>query len=372
LIQSNKKLRVKLMAKNLKDTVNPVWRKQLDLSRFGPAGSGPVEFTLDPDDRNYDWLVVYDEIPKLPVAPAGTSQSFRQSEVLNCPPANCILVTSEPSTIKIHGKRYLSQFGHVLTGLEPWSVGHHPGAIYEQSSMLWFYGKRDEKMPGDDFGLERIANAPWPDKPLLISTVCSAKQQRHTLHFQRYKFTQLLKSQLPELQIFGHGHTWIADKADALDPYKYHVAIENHIAPHHWTEKLADAFLGHCLPLYFGAPRAADYFPKDALIALDLARPDWSMARIRDAIAGDEFTARKAAIKEARARIIHEHNIFPHIARIIKERGGCIDKPAAPATIHSRHVLRKNSPWYAVSHMVEKFLLTRRSSREQRRLVPMQ
>lgn len=364
-------MRVKLIARNLNDATDLIWSKQIDLSRFGPDGSSAIEFTLDPDDRNYDWLVVYDEIPKLPVTPAGPSGSFRRSEILNCPPANCILVTSEPSTIKIYGKRFLSQFGHVLTGLEPWSVGHHPGAIYEQSSMVWFYGRQPDARPKGDYSFEKIANAAWPDKPRLISTVCSSKHQRNTLHFQRYKFTHLLKSQLPDLQIFGFGHTWIAEKADALDPYKYHLAIENHIAPHHWTEKLADAFLGYCLPLYFGAPRAADYFPKNAFIALDLARPDWSIARIKDAIAGDEFTARKAAIEEARARIIHEHNLFPHIARIIEERGGATGKPTAPATIHSRYVLRKTSPWYAVSHMVEKFLLTRRSSREQRRLVPM-
>jgi len=38
------------------------------------------------------------------------------------------------------------------------------------------------------------------------------------------------------------------DKAAALDPYQYHIAIENHVFTHHMTEKLPDAFLGYTLP----------------------------------------------------------------------------------------------------------------------------
>ncbi|MEZ6050382.1 MAG: hypothetical protein R3C02_03185 [Planctomycetaceae bacterium] len=45
-----------------------------------------------------------------------------------------------------------------------------------------------------------------------------------------------------------------------VSDYRYHVAVENHIAEHHWTEKLADAFLGATLPFYFGCPNASDYF----------------------------------------------------------------------------------------------------------------
>lgn len=370
LTKNTARLRVKLIARNLVDADDPTWHNQLDASRFGPDGSSPVEFTLDPDDRNYDWLVVYDEIPKLPVDAKRPNGPTRQTEVLNCSPGNTILVTSEPSTIKIYGKQYLSQFGHVLTGLEPWSVRNHEGAIFEQSSMVWYYGRKYDQLNQSRSRFEEIADASWPDKPELISTICSTKQQRHTLHNQRYQFTQLLKSRLPELQLFGHGNNWVSDKAEALDPYRYHVAIENHVATDHWTEKLADAFLGYCLPLYFGATKAADYFPKGALIELDLARPDWSIDRIKDAIANDEFTERKPAIEEARSRIIHEYNLFPNIARIISQHNSEIDKQATPTVLKSRHALRKSDPWFAISHLVEKFLLTRRSTRNQKKLVP--
>jgi hypothetical protein len=50
-----------------------------------------------------------------------------------------MLITTEPSSIKIYGRAFLQQFGHVLTSQEPWAVGHHPGAIYYQPGLVWFY-----------------------------------------------------------------------------------------------------------------------------------------------------------------------------------------------------------------------------------------
>ena len=48
----------------------------------------------------------------------------------------------------------------------------------------------------------------------------------------------------PEADWYGRGMCAIDEKANALFPYQYHLCIENHLAKHHWTEKLADAFLG--------------------------------------------------------------------------------------------------------------------------------
>ena len=38
------------------------------------------------------------------------------------------------------------------------------------------------------------------------------------------------------MHVYGYGFNEIADKRDALVPYKYHLAIENGV-PHYWTEK---------------------------------------------------------------------------------------------------------------------------------------
>lgn len=71
------------------------------------------------------------------------------------------------------------------------------------------------------------------DKAHTISTIYSSKRQWHTMHAQRFAFIQRMRELLPEMDVFGRGATPMDDKADALAPYRYHLAVENHIAPHH-------------------------------------------------------------------------------------------------------------------------------------------
>ncbi len=300
---------------------------------------GNCEFIFDPFCRDYDWLVVYDDLPSV------SGERFTLgTELLACPRSRTLLITTEPSTIKTYGHGYTRQFGLVLTSQEPWAV-RHPGAIYRQAGLIPFYeGLRDE-----------IASHPPDDKTAIISTVCSSKQQRHTLHSARYEFTQRLKKSLPELEIFGHGVRPIARKNEALDSFRYHLAIENHIYPHHWTEKLSDAFLGLCLPFYIGCPNAAEYFPEESFIAIDITRFDEAYERIRTAIDHDEYTRRLPAIREARRLVLEEYATFPQLARLISERHTAeAMRPETGARILSRHAIRATGPRPLLAYGFEK------------------
>lgn len=73
-------------------------------------------------------------------------------------------------------------------------------------------------------------------KTKMLSTICSAKQHTHTMHKKRYDLTRYLADRLPELDWFGHGIREIENKTVAMDDYKYHLCVENHLEPHHWTE----------------------------------------------------------------------------------------------------------------------------------------
>ena len=56
-------------------------------------------------------------------------------------------------------------------------------------------------------------------------------------------------------------------KIDTLRRYKFCVAIENSEMPHYVSEKVYDAFVAGCVPIYFGAPNVLDYIPhRDAII----------------------------------------------------------------------------------------------------------
>jgi hypothetical protein len=269
-------------------------------------------------------------------------------EELACPPQNTIFITVEPSSIKSYEPAFLQQFGHVLTGHEEWSI-QQPGVIRSQPALKWFYGKDCEKIRT----LDQMAAESPPTKTQVISTVCSSKQQKHTLHQKRYEFTQKIKTAIPELDVFGHGVRPLRDKSEAIDPYRYHIAIENHRCDHHWTEKVSDVFLGWSLPLYYGCTNLKDYFPEDSFIEIDINDHESALSIIRDAIAGNEYEKRLSAITEARSLILMNYNIFPVLADLAN--GKSASKPNLPKSniIQSRHALRKSSVAISLSYVAQ-------------------
>lgn len=306
----------------------------------GFAEARGLAFTFDPDARDYDWLVVYENLPR-----AGEERRPMRVEKLACAPHNTILFTTEPSGIKIYGRAYTRQFAHIVTSQEPFAL-RHPGRIWSQAGLRWFYGENSRHLMTADEIRDHA-----PHKTRMLGTVCSTKRQGHTLHRLRYDFTQAMAARIPDLDVFGRGHRPIDDKAEAVDPYKYHLAIENHLAPHHFTEKLADAFLGLSLPFYFGAPNAADYFPAESFIAIDIRKPDEAYRIMTEAMAGGEYEKRLPAIREARRRVLEDHNIFALIANVI-ERNATAAPGDGTATLKSQRAARRGKPLLAASDFV--------------------
>jgi hypothetical protein len=299
---------------------------------------GHCEFVLDPEAEEYDWLVVYNDLPP------------HVKEVdLPCAQEQTILVTTEPSSIKAYGSAFAAQFGYVLTSQPEWALPHR-NRIFSQPALQWFYGMGSERLISYD---EMTAHPPL-EKTRLISTVCSIKQQKHTLHHKRYQFTQELKKRIPELDIFGHGVRPMADKAESLDAYRYHVAIENFIGRHHWTEKLSDPFLGATLPFYCGCPNASDYFPEESFIPIDINDVDGAREIIRKAMRDQEYEKRLPYILEARRRVMEQYNIFAVLSREIEARSTAAGQSSAMGTILSRRLLRKRSPAVSLQHFYEK------------------
>ena len=122
-------IRVKMPRK----TITTHWLRQF-------PGNQPVwgdcRFLFDRDERDYDWLLVYDDLPPL----AGPHPDRRLTqEVLACPARHTMLVTTEPSSIKSYGRAFTWQFGCVLTSQAEWALPH-PDRIFQQPALHWFYG----------------------------------------------------------------------------------------------------------------------------------------------------------------------------------------------------------------------------------------
>ena len=335
-MSANGKIRVKLIG----NYRSHVWMRQF-------PGRRPVwddcQFLLDPAEKHYDWLIVYNDLPR----------ELRE-ENLSCRRENTLLVTTEPHTIKSYGRSFTKQFGHVLTSQPEWAL-QHPGRIYSQPALQWFYGlgfygQRDDVPLSFD---QMIENPPLV-KTKDIATVCSMKQQRHTLHNRRYAFTQKLKEIIPDLDIFGHGVKPMDDKAEALDDYRYHVAIENFRGLHHWTEKLSDPFLGLALPFYYGCTNVFEYFPEESLITIDIDDPETAGETILRAIRDNEYEKRLPYIQQARELVMQEYNLFAVLSKFIGEHHDPAKDKLNDHVLLSRRRLRARHPMIAVEDLLEK------------------
>jgi len=335
-IQKDKNIRVKFVTK---DEVRGFIR-QLPADRIW----GNCEYLFQQDEGNYDWVVVYDDLPsKRP------GQNFLGEIPLRCPGKHTILVTMEPSNIKTYGRVFVEQFGYILTSQEPWAL-RHPRRIYSQPALRWFYGIGKES----ELGYQTLSQGTPPDKSGIISAVCSTKQQKHTLHHKRYTFVQEMKKRLPELNIYGHGVREMDDKLEALDSYKYHIVIENHYALHHWTEKLSDAFLGFTLPFYYGCPNACEYFPENSFIPIDIKDIEGSYEIIRNAIDNCEYEKRLPQIIEARRLVLEKYNLFAVLTDEINRHHQSGIKYEDNFILLSRRAARKKYPVRGILDLLEK------------------
>ena len=265
--------------------------------RQTPAGSGrwgDLEFVVDrPTDRCDAWIVC---------------EGLNQTETAICDRRRIVLVTWEPPTRGAYPRRFLEQFGAVVTCHRDLK---HPHVTYTQQGLPWFVDRTyDELTASNDV-----------EKTKLISLVTSNKRYFKG-HEQRLRFAGELKRAFGEsLDLYGRGINEVDNKWDALAPYRYSVAIENFQGNDYITEKLSDCFLAGCFPFYFGAPNAAAYLPADSFAYVDIRNPDEAIAMIQETVAdGSHYERHKKSVAEAKTLCLNEHNFFPMIASFIADR----------------------------------------------------
>ena len=335
-------IKVKFLAKTHAEQDPQLWTSLLPGTE---QRWGDCVFTFDMDDRQYDWLVVYEGLPMLP-----GERQVNRVEPLACPKQKSLFITTEPASIRVEGPHYLGQYGHILSA-KPTSVIHHPNQISETPPLRWFYGRPLGGQPGHYISFDAFTTRAPLEKTKTLSTVCSNKQMSHTVHSQRYNFTMDMKERLGDLfDVFGRGINPIARKDEAMDAYRYHLTIENHRAEGHWTEKLADAWLANCLPFYYGAPDYAKDFPEEAAIPIDIFNIDQAEKIIRKAIAGNEYEKRLPAILEARRLILEKHNLIAVISKTVERLESDLPKNLPiGGEILGRHLFRRRHPLLAMS-----------------------
>ena len=138
-------------------------------------------------------------------------------------------------------------------------------------------------------------------------------------HQIRNEFIQNLLSRFPELEphTFGRGRMQeIISKSKGLEKYRYSIAIENSCIPSYITEKFFDCIIAGCVPLYFGAPDIANYFPKDSYILLPINDIE-KCNEIVGALSIADFESRIPALSEARSLVREKYSLAPLLLKYV-------------------------------------------------------
>lgn len=272
--------------------------------RQTPGGTGcwgDVQFRLNEISAADDLLIVYDDLG----APIETT----------LPPTRRVLVVPEPLDMRLYPTGYLDQFGVVIA---PMAVpGVRGRLIRSPVGLPWHFGvdKSGGGRPAPvRYDYTALAALPPPaDKLPLLSAVISTKMG-NARHRARVALVRALSDRLGErFKLFGKGFREVDDKAEAILPYAYHLAIENNADENFFTEKLTDAYLGWSLPIYSGCPNVERFFPADSLVRFDLDAAD-ALDRIVAALDQPIDAHRLTALAEARRRTLEVENTFARLA----------------------------------------------------------
>jgi len=258
--------------------------------------SGSASFTFGVDiAEDADVLIVYNR----------ASYTIETS----LPKDRTVFLAAEPDVIHPYSCRFLNQFGLVLT-----TTTKELNTQKWQRSTCWhWFAGRDFSAPQDQpYSRDHdwFSTLQSPKKSDKISIVTSTKV--HTeYHQKRLQFVETLIEKIPDhLEIYGRGFQSIDDKADALLPCRYHLAIENGDGPHAWTEKLADPWLCWAFPFYSGCNNVEDYFSQDSFEYVDVNNPVDEAERMVREIQNGRWEHAKTAIADARQRVLDKHNLM--------------------------------------------------------------
>lgn len=217
-------------------------------------------------------------------------------------------ICGEPADIHSFSPDFLNQFGAVWG---PDKLKCKSPYFRTNYSCLWYAGIPFNTAPfyqnlrGHSF----FSNLATPNKDDRISIVTTLKNQTE-MHKKRKALIDAMRRRLGDkVVVYGENHSFVSDKADALLPHKYHVALENTQRDFCWTEKLSDPILCWTLPFYAGVPDTTIDLPKGSFVPIGLDNPERAVDVILDAVNTNAWEASKSDLRDARNKILHHESL---------------------------------------------------------------
>jgi hypothetical protein len=241
------------------------------------------------------------------------SSSELQQQWRGVPPERRISLVREPPFVEKVKQRYADyEQAQIHCGYVsgPDDLAPVPGYM----PAIWYVGR----------SFIELNTSAIPAKTRLCSWVTSGIS-RTANHRKRLDFVRQLQENRVQFDLYGRDlPAWansqgtIADKWHALAPYYYNLAIENY-AENDWyvSEKLWDALLSWCLPIYYGGSAADQLLPSGSFVRLP-SLDEKGLALIQEITASpDAWYAAKEAIAEARQIILHKLNLVNWLSEFV-------------------------------------------------------
>ena len=168
----------------------------------------------------------------------------------------------------------------------------YSNAVFLPASGLW-YGTRENGGIID----ERL----YEKKDKNISVVASNKTQTK-YHKLRLEIARKAKETGMADAYGAFCGNRIEKKGDALQPYRYSIAVENDVKPYYFTEKILDCFASMTVPVYLGATKIGDYFNEDGIITIKENELD-QLDQILKQCSEKDYFSRLDAIKDNFERV---------------------------------------------------------------------
>lgn len=172
---------------------------------------------------------------------------------------------------------------------------------------IWYHGN----------SFRELNEMPPPKKIAPCSWITSGIS-RSVKHRQRLEFLRSLQQSEIPFDLYGRDlPQWSKNRGELMNkwygmaPYYYNLSIENY-EDNNWyvSEKLWDAILAWCLPIYYGGPGADKLLPPGSFLRLP-SMDEKGIAYIKEITSTpDAWYEAKEAIAEARQIILHKLNLL--------------------------------------------------------------
>lgn len=265
---------------------------------------GDYEFILGDSCDECDIVVILDTLTK----PLN----------VRCKEGGVVCFPMEAESIKKYTKDYLQQFDAIFSFQD--YILKMPNAKLSIPPFPWmliydFYAKDDSVYSKYDY-----FKTPALDNRLDRFCLFTSNKKMSRGHCDRLFFVEEIKKAIPDLvDVYGSGFNNVDIKYDVMVKYKYCIVIENDKVPYWRTEKLSDAILAGCYPLYYGDPKINEYFSGREVESLNIFDVQNAIARMKKIVSSNLFEERTADIIKARNKVLQEWNMFPIIASCLDQ-----------------------------------------------------